>query len=170
VLYTPGEIPESLLFPVPALPGENPAPDLPPLPLPEEAVASGPEEPSEIRSLDSATIRDDGEKLPFAVDEETSKPGLARRRGAAARRKRYTTARHTHRTERQSIDDMLREGKARSGRRRTIGKKAPSYQPYHPGRYLHMPTVEHGVSRDRFTPSELVEDIILKHRDRFPAV
>ena len=63
-----------------------------------------------IRRMDSASIRDEGETLPFSADQDSSKPGFARRRGAATRRKRYTTARNTHRPEHQSIDDMLQEG------------------------------------------------------------
>jgi Rne/Rng family ribonuclease len=174
VLYIPGEIPEP--SPFPSLPGENPAPDAPRMPLPEATVVSGPEDLSEIRSLDSATIRDDGESLPFAVDEESSKPGFARRRGAAARRKRYTTARHTHRTEHQSIDDILREGQEVLVQvaKEPIAKKGARVTSHIalPGRYLvYMPTVEHvGVSRKIGSDAERIrlKDIILKHRDRFP--
>jgi Rne/Rng family ribonuclease len=174
VLYIPGEIPEP--SPLPSLPDENPMRDAPPMPLSEEASAPGPEAPSDIRSLDSATIRDDGENLPFAVDEESPKPGFARRRGAAARRKRYTAARHTHRTEHQSIDDILREGQEVLVQvaKEPIGKKGARVTSHIalPGRYLvYMPTVEHvGVSRKIGSDAERIrlKDIILKHRDRFP--
>ncbi len=131
---------------------------------------------SEIPSKDSASIRDDGELLPLAIDQENSKTGFARRRGAATRRKRYTVARHTHRTEQQSIDDILREGQEVLVQvaKEPIAKKGARVTSHIalPGRYLvYMPTVEHvGVSRKIGSDAERIrlKDIVLKHRDRFP--
>jgi Rne/Rng family ribonuclease len=135
-----------------------------------------PDNPSEGSPLDSASIRDDGEISPLAVEKENSKTGFARRRGAAARRKRYTAARHTHRTEHQSIDDVLQEGQEVLVQvaKEPIGKKGArvTSRIALPGRYLvYMPTVEHvGVSRKIGSDAERVrlKDILLKHRDRFP--
>jgi ribonuclease G len=123
---------------------------------------------------DSASIRDDGETMPFA--EGGSKSGSARRRSAATRRKRYTTARQTHRAEHQSIDDMLREGQEVLVQvaKEPIGKKGARVTSHIalPGRYLvYMPTVDHvGVSRKIGSDGERtrLRDVILKHRDRFP--
>jgi Rne/Rng family ribonuclease len=136
----------------------------------ESAASSG------DASLDSASIRDEGETLPFSADQDGSKPGFARRRGAAARRKRYTTARNTHRTEHQSIDDMLQEGQEVLVQvaKEPIAKKGARVTSHIalPGRYLvYMPTVDHiGVSRKIGTDAERVrlKEIILRHRDRFP--
>jgi Rne/Rng family ribonuclease len=130
---------------------------------------------SEDPPIASAEMRDDGEILPFAV-EETSKAGFARRRAAATRRKRYTAARHNHRSEHQSIDDMLREGQEVLVQvaKEPIGKKGARVTSHIalPGRYLvYMPTVDHvGVSRKIGSDAERLrlKDIILKHRDRFP--
>jgi Rne/Rng family ribonuclease len=130
---------------------------------------------SEIPLTDAASIRDDGESLPFAADE-SPKPGFARRRGAATRRKRYTTARHTPRAEHQSIDDMLREGQEVLVQvaKEPIAKKGARVTSHIalPGRYLvYMPTVEHiGVSRKIGSDTERtrLKEIILKHRDSFP--
>jgi ribonuclease E len=124
---------------------------------------------------DSAAIRDDGESMPF-TSEDGSKPGFARRRGAATRRKRYTAARHTHRPEHQSIDDMLREGQEVLVQvaKEPIGKKGARVTSHIalPGRYLvYMPTVDHiGVSRKIASDAERLrlKEIILKHRDKFP--
>lgn len=135
-----------------------------------------PDNPSEGSPLDSASIRDDGEILPLAVEKENSKTGFARRRGAATRRKRYTAARHTHRTEHQSIDDVLQEGQEVLVQvaKEPIGKKGARVTSHIalPGRYLvYMPTVEHvGVSRKIGSDAERIrlKDILLKHRDRFP--
>jgi Rne/Rng family ribonuclease len=132
-------------------------------------------EASKTPLLDSAAIRDDEEPLPFAVNE-VSKPGFARRRGAATRRKRYTAARHTPRAEHQSIGDMLREGQEVLVQvaKEPIAKKGARVTSHIalPGRYLvYMPTVDHvGVSRKISTDAERIrlKDIILKHRDRFP--
>jgi ribonuclease G len=146
-------------------------------PVPEsQPVAENPRDASGSPSLDSAAIRDDGETFSFSADQDGSKPGFARRRGAAARRKRYTAARNTHRAEHQSIDDMLREGQEVLVQvaKEPIGKKGARVTSHIalPGRYLvYMPTVDHiGVSRKIGSDAERVrlKDIILRHRDRFP--
>jgi ribonuclease G len=85
-------------------------------------------------------------------------------------------ARHTPRTEHQSIDDMLREGQEVLVQvaKEPIGKKGARVTSHIalPGRYLvYMPTVEHiGVSRKIGSDAERtrLKDIILKHRDIFP--
>jgi Rne/Rng family ribonuclease len=131
--------------------------------------------PSEISPLDIAAIRDDGEILPFAVEQQNPKPGFARRRGAATRRKRYTAARHTHKVEHQSIDDILHEGQEVLVQiaKEPIAKKGARVTSHIalPGRYMvYMPTVEHiGVSRKIGSDSERLrlKDIVLKHRDKF---
>jgi ribonuclease E len=187
VLYTPAEIPESSAIfstsPVPPLIPEHPEVTEIPEPEPIEVTAAPeviepvePEAPSEMHLQDSASIRDEGENLSFAVDQENSKPGFVRRRGAATRRKRYTAARHTHRTEHQSIDDVLREGQEVLVQvaKEPIAKKGARVTSHIalPGRYLvYMPTVEHvGVSRKIGSDAERIrlKEIILKHRDRFP--
>jgi Rne/Rng family ribonuclease len=175
-LYFQSEIPElrayspELQIPVPPEQGIPPA-------VPEQSSpGESSEGSSEDSSLDSAAIRDDGDTLPFTVDEENSKTGFARRRGAATRRKRYTAARHTHRAEHQSIDDILREGQEVLVQvaKEPIAKKGARVTSHIalPGRYLvYMPTVEHvGVSRKIASDTERLrlKDIILKHRDRFP--
>lgn len=188
VLYTPSDIPESSsLFSAPTPYYENtasenqtnesrqPEPE-PVISMPVEAAPDYHEDTPETAFQDTASIRDDSENLPFAVDQENSKPGFARRRGAATRRKRYTAARHTHRTEHQSIDDMLREGQEVLVQvaKEPIGKKGARVTSHIalPGRYLvYMPTVDHvGVSRKIGSDAERLrlKDIILKHRDRFP--
>ena len=98
----------------------------------------------------------------------------ARRRGPGTRRKRYTAARH-NRPERQSIDDMLREGQEILVQvaKEPIAKKGARVTSHIalPGRYLvYMPTVEHiGVSRKIGSEAERIrlKDVVLKHRDRF---
>ena len=135
-----------------------------------------PETSSEDPSHDSASIRDEGETLPFSADQDGSKPGFARRRGAATRRKRYTTARNTPRPEHQSIDDMLQEGQEVLVQvaKEPIAKKGARVTSHIalPGRYLvYMPTVDHvGVSRKIGSDAERIrlKEIILRHRDRFP--
>jgi Rne/Rng family ribonuclease len=126
---------------------------------------------------ESASLRDDGEILPFAVEPQNPKPGFTRRRGGAAtRRKRYTTARHTHKPEQQSIDDILHEGQEVLVQvaKEPIAKKGARVTSHIalPGRYLvYMPTVDHiGVSRKIGSETERLrlKDIILKHRDRLP--
>jgi ribonuclease G len=147
--------------------------------VPPTDAASSPESNaagvSEDSPMESAEMRDGGETLPFTA-EEGSKSGFARRRGAATRRKRYTAARHNHRAEHQSIDDMLREGQEVLVQvaKEPIGKKGARVTSHIalPGRYLvYMPTVDHvGVSRKIGSDAERIrlKDIILKHRDRFP--
>jgi Rne/Rng family ribonuclease len=184
VLYAPSDIPESSSgsLPTPAEPGNDIAAMTdsqfqrqveaafdPPVPPQEET-------PSEIVPLEIAVIRDDGEILPFAVEQQNPKAGFARRRGAATRRKRYTAARHTHKVEHQSIDDILHEGQEVLVQvaKEPIAKKGARVTSHIalPGRYLvYMPTVEHiGVSRKIGSESERLrlKDVVLKHRDRFP--
>ncbi len=131
---------------------------------------------SEIAS-ESASIRDDGEFAPFTVEQQNPKAGFVRRRGGVAtRRKRYTAARHTHKPEHQSIDDILHEGQEVLVQvaKEPIAKKGARVTSHIalPGRYLvYMPTVDHvGVSRKIESETERLrlKDIILKHRDRFP--
>jgi Rne/Rng family ribonuclease len=134
-------------------------------------------EPSEPPSLDSATLGDSGNGvLLFSMDGEGGGGSFnARRRGPGARRKRYAAARHTHKPERQSIDDMLREGQEILVQvaKEPIAKKGARVTSHIalPGRYLvYMPTVDHvGVSRKIGSEAERLRlrDVILKHRDRF---
>jgi ribonuclease G len=141
-----------------------------------EPVSSEPETLPATSPLDSASIRDDGDILAFSADHEDSKASFARRRGTATRRKRYTAARHTPRTEHHSIDDILSEGQEVLVQvaKEPIGKKGARVTSHIalPGRYLvYMPTVEHvGVSRKIGSDAERIrlKDIILKHRDGFP--
>jgi Rne/Rng family ribonuclease len=183
-LYAPSEIPESSSVPLPA--SVQPENDIavmtdlqfqsqvetafdPPVPAQEEPL-------SEVSPLEIAVIRDDGEILPFAMEQPNPKPGFARRRGAATRRKRYTAARNTHKAEHQSIDDILHEGQEVLVQiaKEPIAKKGARVTSHIalPGRYLvYMPTVEHiGVSRKIGSESERLrlKDIVLKHRDKFP--
>ena len=140
------------------------------------AETSAPAATSELPPLDSASIKDDGKVAPFTADGAQKSGFNVRRRGPGARRKRYTAARHTHRAEHQSIDDMLREGQEILVQvaKEPIGKKGARVTSHIalPGRYLvYMPTVEHvGVSRKIDSDAERIrlKDIILKHRDRFP--
>ncbi len=126
--------------------------------------------------LDSATLRDDGEVLPYSSDQDSHRALSARRRGTGARRKRFTAARHTRHVERQSIDDMLHEGQEILVQvaKEPIGKKGARVTSHIalPGRYLvYMPTVDHvGVSRKIGSEAERIRlrDVILKHRDGFP--
>jgi ribonuclease G len=162
------------------------SPDAPLLQAPEREMAE-PSHSEEIASasdqradsgsdLQSAAIRDDGDFLPFTVDQQNPKPGFARRRGAATRRKRYTAARHTHKPEHQSIDDILHEGQEVLVQvaKEPIAKKGARVTSHIalPGRYLvYMPTVDHvGVSRKIASDTERLrlKDVILKHRDSFP--
>jgi ribonuclease E len=188
-LFTVSDIPESSISGLPASPvesfeheaasitpsSEEPASVEPATSEPQPEVNNA-EASSEIPSMDSASIRDDGETLPFSNDSDNSKPGFARRRGAATRRKRYTAARHTHRPEHQSIDDMLQEGQEVLVQvaKEPIAKKGARVTSHIalPGRYLvYMPTVDHiGVSRKIDSDAERarLKEIILRHRDRFP--
>jgi Rne/Rng family ribonuclease len=178
VLYTPSDIPESTTSGPIEQSKDNVDTSAALESSPESTAGPFPEatpDPSEAPPLDSASIRDDGETMPFAADDH-SKTTFARRRGAATRRKRYTAARHTHRAEHQSIDDMLREGQEVLVQvaKEPIGKKGARVTSHIalPGRYLvYMPTVDHvGVSRKIASDAERIrlKDIILKHRDRFP--
>jgi Rne/Rng family ribonuclease len=174
-LYASSDIPDSVI-PAPAEVREEVNENVSPEPLPVEVEKPDQGAESQPSSIESASIRDDGKNLPFAVDHESSKSGFARRRGAAARRKRYTAARHPNRVEQQSIDDMLREGQEVLVQiaKEPIGKKGARVTSHIalPGRYLvYMPTVEHvGVSRKIASDAERIrlKEIILKHRDRFP--
>ncbi len=142
--------------------------------LEQPAPASESCEPS---PLDSATLGDSGNGvLPFSMNgQEGGGSFSARRRGPGARRKRYAAARHTHKPERQSIDDMLREGQEILVQvaKEPIAKKGARVTSHIalPGRYLvYMPTVDHvGVSRKIGSEAERLRlrDVILKHRDRF---
>jgi ribonuclease G len=155
------------------------------LPLPEEERTAAESQPPACDSekepvqppLDSAVLDDDnGTILPFSVDADSG-PGAfnARRRGPGARRKRFTAARHTRKPERQSIDDMLREGQEILVQvaKEPIAKKGARVTSHIalPGRYLvYMPTVDHvGVSRKIGSDAERLrlKDIILRHRERF---
>jgi Rne/Rng family ribonuclease len=185
---SPADIPELSASTSPVESEDMPSPDMPMASSAENEAESGSEAvggpgpafdasapSSEGPPRESASIRDDGETLPYAA-EDGSKTAFARRRGAATRRKRYTTARHTNRAEHQSIDDMLREGQEVLVQvaKEPIGKKGARVTSHIalPGRYLvYMPTVEHvGVSRKIGSDAERsrLKDIILKHRDRFP--
>jgi len=187
-LFAPSMIPEIPVFPQPAEPavprdetavsdassGLEQERDAPPAGAEPASPGSG--TLLEVTPLDIASIRDDGDPLPFSADGIDSKASFARRRGAAARRKRYTAARHTPRTEHQSIDDMLREGQEVLVQvaKEPIGKKGARVTSHIalPGRYLvYMPTVDHiGVSRKIGSDAERsrLKDTILKHRDSFP--
>ncbi len=132
--------------------------------------------PVEPPPLDRAALRDDGEVLPYVPEGESQRGLSARRRGTGARRKRFTAARHTRNTERQSIDDMLHEGQEILVQvaKEPIGKKGARVTSHIalPGRYLvYMPTVDHvGVSRKIGSEAERIRlrDVILKHRNEFP--
>ncbi len=182
-LYKPSDIPDAIELPADPAGGLNPPPERRPeqtetfitegkAEVPSGETPDGPETPS----TDSASIRDDGEHLPFAAEPQKSKPAFARRRGAATRRKRYASARNASRTEHQSIDTMLHEGQEILVQvaKEPIAKKGARVTSHIalPGRYLvYMPTVAHvGVSRKIGSDAERLrlKDIILKHRDRFP--
>ncbi len=161
---------------IPQQPADNESEPIAGTAASSEFPSGGPEASPDNPSVDSASIRDDGETFPFSADSNGSKPGFARRRGAAARRKRYTAARTTHRAEHQSIDDMLQEGQEVLVQvaKEPIGKKGARVTSHIalPGRYLvYMPTVDHiGVSRKIGSDAERIrlKDIILRQRDRFP--
>jgi ribonuclease G len=181
--FEPAEIPEPpVLHVAPPMEEEISAPlDSQPEPAAapqiETAAAAPPSEPEKAPPLDSATLGDGGgEVLPFAMDAGAGANNFnARRRGPGARRKRYTAARHTHKPERPSIDDMLREGQEILVQvaKEPIAKKGARVTSHIalPGRYLvYMPTVDHvGVSRKIGSEAERLRlrDVILKHRDRF---
>jgi Rne/Rng family ribonuclease len=178
-LYAPSDIPEASALP------EGTSAELENVPfqqdtsIPElEAGASSEAASSEAEPspLESASIRDDGENWPFAVVQGKSKSGFTRRRGAATRRKRYTSSRNANKVEHQSIDTMLQQGQEILVQvaKEPIAKKGARVTSHIalPGRYLvYMPTVTHvGVSRKISSDAERLrlKDIILKHRDRFP--
>jgi Rne/Rng family ribonuclease len=158
------------------LPFVNSPSEIPPAidPLPETRPASVSQAEAGLPPLSDASIRDDGDVAPFAVDGNHKGSFNVRRRGPGARRRRYTAARH-NRPERQSIDDMLREGQEILVQvaKEPIAKKGARVTSHIalPGRYLvYMPTVEHiGVSRKIGSEAERIrlKDVILKHRDRF---
>jgi ribonuclease E len=182
-LYNPSDIPDAIELQ--ADPGVELKPPLERRPeQTESTITEGETEVSSgetakgsaTPSLDSASIRDEGEKLPFAAEQGKSKPGFTRRRGAATRRKRYASTRNASRTEHQSIDTMLHEGQEILVQvaKEPIAKKGARVTSHIalPGRYLvYMPTVAHvGVSRKIGSDAERLrlKDIILKNRDRFP--
>ncbi len=147
----------------------------PPTALQDPAPA-GVEE-ARVQLLDQASLRDEGKVSEFSADDSARRSAFnARRRGSGARRKRFTAARHTRHTERQSIDDMLREGQEILVQvaKEPIGKKGARVTSHIalPGRYLvFMPTVDHiGVSRKISSEAERIrlKDVLLKHRDDFP--
>jgi len=135
---------------------------------------AGDAEPERLR--DSAMLREPPETAEFSAEQGDHRGFSARRRGTGTRRKRFTTARHSHKPERQSIDDMLREGQEILVQvaKEPIAKKGARVTSHIalPGRYLvYMPTVDHvGVSRKISSEAERsrLKDVILKHRDRFP--
>jgi Rne/Rng family ribonuclease len=146
--------------------------------LGDEAPADlPPPDAQDAQPRDSAELRDSGgEILPFAVDADRKSGGFnVRRRGPSARRKRFAAARHTRKPERQSIDDMLREGQEILVQvaKEPIAKKGARVTSHIalPGRYLvYMPTVDHvGVSRKIGSEAERLRlrDVLVKHRDRF---
>jgi Rne/Rng family ribonuclease len=158
---------------VPAAPSAAVPPAAPAAASPEDvpAASDGGDEPQ------SASLKDPGDVSAFSFSREDARPGglNVRRRGPAARRKRYTTARHTKNSEHQSIDDMLHEGQEILVQvaKEPIGKKGARVTSHValPGRYLvYMPTVDHvGVSRKIASDSERtrLKDMLLKHRGDF---
>jgi len=179
-LFEPAAIPEPIrLSPVPAadLQGRPILEQVDaPAEIPRAEMNRPAAEPPETSLLESATLGDGGNGvLPFSMEEGGGGSFNARRRGSGARRKRYAAARHTHKPERQSIDDMLREGQEILVQvaKEPIAKKGARVTSHIalPGRYLvYMPTVDHvGVSRKIGSEAERLRlrDVILKHRDRF---
>ena len=133
-------------------------------------------EVDDVPAMEGAKLTDRNDTMAFAEGGDSPRSGSsARRRGPAARRKRYTAARHTKRVEHQSIDDVLREGQEILVQvaKEPIGKKGARVTSHIalPGRYLvYMPTVDHvGVSRKIGSDAERIrlKDIILKHRELF---
>jgi ribonuclease G len=146
------------------------------VPLPAAAAPAAKESAAAAPPLESASLTEGGELIPFAVQAGSSKGTHARRRGPGARRKRFTAARHTRRREHQSIGDMLQEGQEILVQvaKEPIAKKGARVTSHIalPGRYLvYMPTVDHiGVSRKIGSEAERIRlrDVILKQRDGFP--
>jgi Rne/Rng family ribonuclease len=178
-LYAPSDIPGASALPESAPSEPEKVPFQPDTSIPELEVGVSSETASsntESSPLESASIRNDGENWPFAAEQEKSKSGFTRRRGAATRRKRYTSSRNANKAEQQSIDAMLHEGQEILVQvaKEPIAKKGARVTSHIalPGRYLvYMPTVTHvGVSRKISSDAERLrlKDIILKHRDRFP--
>jgi Rne/Rng family ribonuclease len=178
-LYAPSNIPGASALPESAPSEPEKVPFQPDTSIPELEVGVSSETASsntESSPLESASIRNDGENWPFAAEQEKSKSGFTRRRGAATRRKRYTSSRNANKAEQQSIDAMLHEGQEILVQvaKEPIAKKGARVTSHIalPGRYLvYMPTVTHvGVSRKISSDAERLrlKDIILKHRDRFP--
>jgi len=178
-LYAPSNIPGAFALPESAPVEPEKVPFRPDTSIPELGVEASSETASfetESSPLESTSIRDDGENWPFAVEQDKSKSGFTRRRGAATRRKRYTSSRNANKAEHQSIDTMLHEGQEILVQvaKEPIAKKGARVTSHIalPGRYLvYMPTVTHvGVSRKISSDAERLrlKDIILKHRDRFP--
>jgi len=180
--FEPSEIPE----PLPLTPHEashSGAPVIEEVPSEPVALPDAPENPmpapesSDEPPLDNAALGNHGgEILPFSVEGDGGVSGFnPRHRGTGARRKRFAAARHTRKPERQSIDDMLREGQEILVQvaKEPIAKKGARVTSHIalPGRYLvYMPTVDHvGVSRKIESEAERarLKDVILKHRDRF---
>ncbi len=129
-----------------------------------------------MASRESAILTDRGETMAFSEGGLKARGSFgARRRGPVARRKRYTAARHTSKTERQSIDDVLHEGQEVLVQvaKEPIGKKGARVTSHIalPGRYLvYMPTVDHiGVSRKIASEGERIrlKEVILKNREIF---
>ncbi|MBP1599929.1 MAG: ribonuclease, Rne/Rng family [Acidobacteria bacterium] len=132
--------------------------------------------PDDLPVMEGARMTDQDDTMAFTEGGDSPRSSFsARRRGPAARRKRYTAARHTKRTEHQSIDDVLREGQEILVQiaKEPIGKKGARVTSHIalPGRYLvYMPTVDHvGVSRKIGSDGERIrlKEIILKHRELF---
>jgi len=132
--------------------------------------------PDDLPVMEGARLTDQDDTMAFTEGGDSPRSSFsARRRGPAARRKRYTAARHTKRTEHQSIDDVLREGQEILVQiaKEPIGKKGARVTSHIalPGRYLvYMPTVDHvGVSRKIGSDGERIrlKEIILKHRELF---
>src|SRR4030095_3459459 len=78
------------------LPFMNSPSEIPPPvdPVAETQPASVSQAEAELPPLSGASIRDDGEVAPFAVDGNHKGSFNGRRRGPGARRRRYTAARH----------------------------------------------------------------------------
>jgi ribonuclease E len=164
-------------------PTELPSFAAPPLPEATEPLGDGAENAGpealpgdDAPAMESARIADRDDTMAFTEGGSSPRSGFsARRRGPAARRKRYTAARHTKRTEHQSIDDVLREGQEILVQiaKEPIGKKGARVTSHIalPGRYLvYMPTVDHvGVSRKIGSDGERIrlKEIILRHRELF---
>jgi Rne/Rng family ribonuclease len=181
---TQREVESRIDFPETARPSAIPPPfELPsfvrtgPAPTQIAMTAAPPLEPPEEPPLDKASIRDEGDVMPFAAENGERRSSFnARRRGSGARRRRFTTARRAQPEERQSIDDMLREGQEILVQvaKEPIGKKGARVTSHIalPGRYLvYMPTVDHvGVSRKIGSEAERIRlrDVILKHRTELP--